>query len=121
MTGDAPINPSGLNTDNGLAGTLMEKLVNQKCHERARDPDFCNNTNVYASHACQKMQDALRLKVGVFVSAGHHELGTTALAKVQLYAKLKQQKEVEAAQKKEDEEKKLRQKVLVVHQKDKVS
>jgi len=89
MSGDAPINPSELNTDNGLAGTLMEKLVNQKCHERARDLDFHDNANAHAKHACQKMQDASRLMVGVFVSAGHHELGTTALVKVQLCAKLK--------------------------------
>jgi len=54
-----------------------------------------------------------QLMPGVFLSAEHHKLGTNALAKVQLCAELKQQKEVEAAQ---DEEEKLRQKVLVVHQ-----
>ena len=89
MTGDAPINLSELNTDNGLAGTLMEKLVDQKCHERARDLDFHNNANAHADRACQKIQDASRLMVDIFISAGHHELGTTALVKVQLCAKLK--------------------------------
>ena len=89
MTGDAPINPSELNTDNGLAGTLMEKLIDQKCHERTRDLDFHDNANAHANCAHQKMQDASRLMVGIFVSAGHHELGTAALAKVQLCAKLK--------------------------------
>jgi len=89
MTGDAPINPLELNTDNGLAGTLMEKLVDQKCHKRAKDLDFHENANACADHVHQKMQDALRLMAGVFMSAGHYELGTTALAKVHLCVKLK--------------------------------
>ena len=121
LTGDMPINPSDLNTDNGLAGTLMEKLVDQKSHERTRDLDFHDNANARANHAHQKMQDASRLMAGVFVSAGHHELGTTALEKVRMCTELKRQKEVEASQKKEEEEEKLRQKMLAVHQKDEAS
>ena len=67
------------------------------------------------------MQDALRLMAGVFMLAGHHELGTTALEKVCMCVEGKRQKEIEAAQKKEEEENKLRQKVLAVHQKEETS
>ena len=67
---------------NGMARTLMEKLVDRKSHERARDIDFRDNTNAHADHALQKMQDASRLTAGLFMSAGHHELGRMALEKV---------------------------------------
>ena len=94
--------------------------ISWKSCERARDHVFHDNANAHANCVHQKIQHASRLMVGVFVSAGHHELGTTALEKVGMCAELKRQKEVEASQTKEEEEEKLRQ-VLAVRQKDEVS
>ena len=64
------------------------------------------------------MQDALRLTAGVFIAAGNHELGMTALQKVRACVELKCQKELKALPKRDEEEKKLQQKVLAVHQKE---
>ena len=50
------------------------------------------------------MQDASRLTAGLFVSAGHHELGRAALEKVRLCIEARRQKEVESVRKKEEEE-----------------
>jgi len=83
--------------------------------------DFCDNTTACADHAHQKMQVASRLMAGVFVLVGHHKLGTTALEKDHMCVEAKRQKEIEAAQKKEEEENKLRQKVLAVCQKEEAS
>ena len=84
LTGMAPISLSDLNMDNGMVGTWMEKLVDRKSHERARDINFRDNVNACAELALQKMQNASRLTAGLFVSAGHHELGRMALEKVEL-------------------------------------
>ena len=64
------------------------------------------------------MQVASRLTAGVFVAAGHHELGMTALQKVRACVELKCQKELEALRKRDEEEKMLQQKVLAVCQKE---
>jgi len=66
------------------------------------------------------MQDASRLMAGVFVATGHHELGLTALEKVIACHELKHQKELELIWKRDEEEEKLWQKMLVVHQKEEV-
>ena len=89
LTGIMPISPADLNTSNGMAGSLMEKLVDHRSHKRARDMDFHDNATTHADHAHQKMQDALRLMAGVFMLAGHHKLGTTALEKVQMCVEAK--------------------------------
>ena len=121
LTGMVPINLSDLNTSNSMAGTLMEKLVDRKSYERARDIDCSNNAAACADHALQKMLDASRLPAGLIVSAGHHKLGRMALEKVQQCVKVRRQKEVESVRKKEEEEERLRQKVLAVHQKEEAS
>ena len=64
------------------------------------------------------MLDASRLMAGVFIAAGHHELGSTALEKVRACTELKRQRDIEAVQKREEEEDKLQQRVLVVCEKD---
>ena len=107
ITGILPANPSDLNTDHGMAGYLMEKLVDHKSQDRACNQTFLNNATAHADCANQKMLDALRLTAGVFVAAEHHELGSTALEKVRACTELKQQRELKAVQKREEEEDKL--------------
>ena len=77
-----------------MAGTLMDKLVDYKSQERAWDETFLHDANAHAEHAHQKMADASRLTAGVFVAAGHHELGIAALEKVRACVELKHQKEL---------------------------
>ena len=67
------------------------------------------------------MQDASRLTVGLFISAGHHKLGRAALEKVQQCVEVRRQREVESVRKKEEEEEKLRPQVLGVCQKEEAS
>ena len=81
-----PANPSDLNTDQGMAGTLMEKLVDCKSQDRAANQTFLNDATACADHAHQKM---LRLMAGVFIAAGHHELGSAALEKMRACTELK--------------------------------
>ena len=107
-----------LNTSHGIASTLMEKLVDCTNWERAWDETFLHDANACANHAHQKMTDASRLMVGVFIAAGHHELGAAALEKVRACVELKHQKELGVIWKRDEEEEKLQQKVLAVCEKE---
>ena len=60
------------------------------------------------------MANASRLMAGVFIAACHHELGIAALEKVRTCVELKHQKELELIRKRDEEEEKLRQKVLAI-------
>ena len=120
LAGSEPLDPRDLNTSHGMAGTLMGKLVDCKSREWAHDETFLNDANACAECARQKMNAATRLTAGVFVAAGHHELGTAALEKVRACVELKRQKELEAVRKRDEEEEKLRQKVLAIREKEEV-
>ena len=98
----------------------MGKLVDCKSREWAHDETFLNDANACAERARQKMIAAMRLTAGVFVAAGHHELGTAALEKVRACVELKCQKELKAVWKRDEVEEKLWQKVLAVHEKEEV-
>ena len=73
----------------------MDKLVDCKSRERTQDETFLHDANACAECTHQKMADASRLMAGVFIAAGHHELGIAALEKVRACVELKHQKELE--------------------------
>jgi len=90
-----PFNPEALNTSQGMASTLMDKLVDHKSQECAQDKTFLHDANAHAECARQKMANASKLMAGVFIAAGLHELGIAALEKVRACVELKCQKELE--------------------------
>ena len=118
LSGSQPFDPEALNTSQGMAGTLMDKLVDRKSRELAWDETFLHDVNACTEHAHQKMANASRLMAGVFIAACHHELGIAALEKVRACVELKHQKELELIRKRDEEEEKLRQKVLAIHGKE---
>ena len=101
QTGNLPIDLCELNTETGIASTLMDKLIEHKRQEWGRDEAHLEIQNQHSETAKRKLETAKCLTAGVYVAAHLHELGEIALKKVKEINQQKRDKELAAAQKKE--------------------
>ena len=68
---------------NGFAGTMIDKLVDQLNQEWAWKSDFATEQNHHEETVIQKFTKAKYVTNGNFVAARHHALdGSVALSKV---------------------------------------
>ena len=99
QTGNIPIDLHELKIETGIAGTLMDKLIECKSQEWGWDEAHLQTQNQHAETAKRKLETAKCLTAGVYITAGHHELGETALKKVKKINQQNSDKELAAAQK----------------------
>ena len=71
-----------MNTTNGFAGTVIDKLVDHLSRERAQGSDFATAENVRQETAQRKLEGTKHLMAGIYVAASHHDLGAIMLNKV---------------------------------------
>ena len=96
-----------LNTTNGFAGTIIDKLVDHLSRERARGSDFATAENVRQETAQRKLEETKHLMAGIYVAASHHDLGAIALNKVLELKEVQDTAAAAAVQRKTNEQRQL--------------
>ena len=106
-----------MNTTNGFAGTVIDKLVDHLSQERAQGSDFATAKNVRQETAQRKLEETKHLTAGIYVAAGHHDLGAIALNKVLELKEVQDTAAAAAVQRKTNEQRQLELEVENVREK----
>ena len=69
LTGDVPMDPNGMITEDGISGKLMQKLIDDRSWQHG-----CEDTD---QNAC-----LVRVTAGALFMVGHNELGVSVRDKV---------------------------------------
>ena len=106
-----------LNTTNGFADTVIDRLVDHLSQEWAWGSDFATAKNVRQETAQQKLEETKCLTAGIYVAASHHDLGAIALNKVLELKEAQDTAAAAAVQRKTNEQRQLELEVENVREK----
>ena len=101
-----------LNTENGLAGSTLDKFIELRAQQRRRDASYGEDGKEQRKKAAlAKIEASGRITAGVWFSAGENILTRDLFERVQEKERKKEKEESDKRQRKQDQEDGLKRKV----------
>jgi hypothetical protein len=108
-------NASTLNLDNGIAGTIMESIIERKIRERTRNQAIVEQRQKIMQQNKELFEKCMRLTAGVAFRAGEVDLSNgTILEKVREQNRRRNEKELAITNKRKAAEDELKRKVNII-------